>query len=171
MWEYKILRHFRVINKLMKEISELEVSIANPLEDEHEVIGAGLDIIDKYSWMKSKNVTSSGHLAYFLAKEFKNMYDYYHGWRHNTIGFNLALSLTECIRCLEEQKKLGLSREKDEEIYITTLNRLRMLYLQRKVLNQDTTETVNNANSVFKDLRDRVLDLYETNYLASVIGL
>ncbi len=170
MWEYKILMRFRVIHNIMKEVSGLEVSIANPLDDEHELIAVGLDLMDKYGWMNSNNVTPSGHLAYFLAKEFKNLYDYYHGWRHNTIGLNLALSLTECLRCIEEQKKYGLPRE-DADVYVSTLNKLRRDYLQNKVLGKDTGEAVCNANSVFKDLRKRVLALFEANYPNSVKGL
>lgn len=171
MWEYKIYRQFRVIHKIMRETSELEVSITDPPEDKHAAILAGLKAFEERSWMDSPNFTQNGFLAYFLAKEFVHLYDYYNGWRQNTFGFNLALSLTDCIRCLEEQKKHGLSRESDEEVYIDTLNLLRREYHKRTVLNQDTVNIVDQANAVFRDLRDRVVSLYAVNYPKAVKSL
>ena len=164
MWEYKIKRQFNIIYKIMQEVSELEMSVANPSEDRHDLIRVGLEIMDNHGWMRSKNVRQEGHLAYLLAKEFVNLYDYYHNWRHNTIGLDLLSFLTNCLECIESQKQYGVSREDDEQTYITGLNRLRKQYLIKKVKGEDTSEVESLTNTIFKGLRDTIFSLYSLNY-------
>lgn len=171
-WEQEILN--TVQNKLyvyltsiygvMQEVSKTDISIVNPPADKHKKINFFLGSIDKQGLLGGTGLREEFVVSYWLAKEFVNLYNYYHEWRHNVLGVNLLKSVTNCLECLNNQENYGIKREDDRQTYLTGLNRLRRRYLEKTVNNADASEVVALANSVFKGLRDNVVSLYSFYY-------